>query len=71
MDDNLNVPGDLQRVGATVSVLCDNLTTLCSVSKLRLRATLIHSIRKMLVALQTTFDQHQRAGVLCVRQLQL
>ena len=45
MDDNLNFPGDLQRVGATVSLLCDNHTTLCSVSTLRLRATLIPFVR--------------------------
>ena len=61
MDGNSDFPGDLQRVGATVSVLCDNHTTLCLVSTLRHRGTLIHTTRRILVALQTTFDQHQRA----------
>ena len=57
VDGNSDFPGDLQRVGATVSVLCDNHTTLCLVSTLRLRGTLIHTIRPVLVlvALQTTF----------------
>ena len=59
-------PGDFQRVDATVSVLCGNHTTLCSVSTLRLRATLSHTIRQILVALQTTLGQHQRAGMLFV-----
>ena len=70
VDDNYYFPGDL-RIGVTFSVLCDNHTTLCSVSTLRLRGTLIHTIRQILVALSIIFDQHQRAGLLCVRRLQL
>ena len=53
----------------SVSVLCDNHTTFCLVSTLRLRGTLIHTTRRILVALQTTFDRHQRARMLCVRRL--
>ena len=45
VDGNSDFLGDLQRAGATVSVLCDNHTTLCLVSSLRLRGTLIHTIR--------------------------
>ena len=52
------------------SVLFDNHTVLCSFSTLRLRATLIHTIRQILVALQTTIGQRQCARMLCVRQLQ-
>ena len=69
MDGNSDFSGDLQRVGATVSVHFDNHTTLCLVSTLRLRGTLIHTIRPVLVALQTTFDQHQRARMLCACRL--
>ena len=70
-DGTSDFPGDSQRVGATVSVLCDNHTTLCSVSKLRLRTILTHTIRLLLVALQTILGQCRGAGMLCVRQLQV
>ena len=40
MDGNSDCPGDLQLVGATVSVFCDNHTTLRAVSRLRLHTVL-------------------------------
>ena len=71
MDDKSDFPGNLQHVDATVLVLCDDFTVFCSTSTLRVRATLIHSIRQVLVALQTTLGQRQRTGMPCMRQLQL
>ena len=56
-----------KHVGVTVPVLCDTHTTLCSVSTLRHRATLHHTIRQVLVALQTSLGQYLRAAMLCVR----
>ena len=58
MDHNSDFPEDLQRVGATVSVLC-------------VRATLIHTIRQILVAPRTTLGHRQRAGMLRVRQFKI
>ena len=71
MDGNSDVLEDLQHIDATVSVLCDSHTTLCEFSKLRLRKILTHTILLPLVALPTILGQCQRAGMLCVRQLQL
>ena len=51
-------------------VLFVNRTTQFSISKLCLRTVLTHTIRQILVALQTTDGQRQRAEMLCVRQLQ-
>ena len=63
-----SVPGYSQGVGATVLVLCDGRTMLCSVSTLRLLSVLRHTTRLVLVVLQTNIG---RQGMLCVRQLQL
>ena len=63
---NSRFPRESQRVGAAVSVLCDIHTTLCAVSKLHL-----HTILTFLVVVQTILGQCRRAGVLCVRQLQI
>ena len=51
---------------AAASVRCDLQTMLFAVSKVRL-----HTILTLLVALQTILGQCQRAGMLCVHQLQL
>ena len=50
VDDSSDFPRDLQHVDATIAVLSDNHTVLCSVSTLRLRATLIQTFRQILVA---------------------
>ena len=71
VDGHSDSPGVFQRVGTTVSVQCDNHTMLCSVSKLRLRTILTHTIRLIRVALQTVLGQCLCAGKLCVRRLQL
>ena len=60
-----------QDVGATVSVLCDSRTVLCSVSIVRLFSILRQTTRLVLVVLQTNLGRHPCEGMLCVRQLQL
>ena len=64
-------PGYSQGVGATVLVLCDSRTVLCSDSTLRLLLVLRHTNRLVLVVLQTNLGRHPRARMLCVRQWQL
>ena len=64
-------PGYSQCVGATILVLCDSRTLLCSVSTLGLLSVLRHTTRKVLVVLQTNLGRHPRAGMLCVRHWQL
>ena len=64
-------PGYSQGVGATVLVLCDSRTVLCSISTLRFFSVLRHTTRLVLVVLQTNLGRHQRARMLCVCQLQL
>ena len=72
MGGSSDFPGYSQGVGATMLVLFDIRTMLCSVSTLRLLSVLYHTTHLVLVVvLQTNLGRHPRAGMLCVRQLQL
>ena len=68
--DSSDFPVYLPDVDATVLVLCDSHTVLCSVSTLRFLSVLRHTTRLVLEALQTNLGRHLRAGMLCVRQSQ-
>ena len=59
-------PGHSRGADATILVLCDIRTVLCSISTLRLLSVLHHTTHLVLAVLQTSLDRHPRAGMLCV-----
>ena len=69
--DSSDFPGHSRGADATVLVLCDIRTVLCSMSTLRLLAVLHHTTHLVLAVLQTSLDRHPRAGMLCERQSKL
>ena len=67
--DGSDFPGHSRGVDATILVLCDIRTVLCSISTLRLLSVLRHTTHLVLAVLQTSLDRHPRAGMLvCVNR---
>ena len=60
--DGSDFPGHSRGVDATILVLCDIRTVLCSSSTLRLLSVLHHTTHLVLVVLQTGLGRHPRAG---------
>ena len=69
--DSSDFPGHSRGADATILVLCDIRTVLCSISTLRLLSVLRHTTNLVLAVLQTSLGRHPRAGMLCVRRSKL
>ena len=66
MGDSSDFPRHSRGVDATILVRCDIRTMLCSISTLHLLSVVRHTTNLVLAVLQTSLDQHLRAGMLSV-----